>query len=372
MMARAFTSCGDPATEARISADLDAVAAEVAAELRGAFVALLLLGGYARGEGGLVAHDGILAPYNDFDLMAVVRTRAASVHKRLAAIGRRWSARLGIDVDIWPIGEGELGGAPRTLLWLDVALGGARVLLGPTDVLNRVPRIGVRQVPLDEAGRLLANRATGLALSNLESEDRDWRLARHGHKAVLACGDARLLAAARYAPTLADRVASLERLQGAPYVDPALVDAFADAVRFRARPDLWRPATGDGDTRTWYRAMRGRIARWHLDFEHWRVGAPREPAALASWPGRCFPALPDVGRTGAVLAAVRAFVRGDAPLLPYVGHPRERLARVSVALAYGIDDPACVRTAERLMGLPEGASPETLHARLGRLVARGG
>jgi hypothetical protein len=372
MKPRSFSACADPDAEARIAADLEAVGNAAASELSPALVALLLVGGYARGEGGLVERGGALVPYNDYDLVAVVRGRSKPFRRRLAAVGRLWSARLEIDVDISPVGERALKRVPPTLFWLDVALGGARQLIGAPAVLRGLRSIAARQVPLDEAGRLLANRAVGLALSNLEPEERDLRRARHVHKAVLACGDARLLAVARYAPTLERRLAELERLRGAPSVDDVLVDAFADAIRFRARPDCWMPPTDDGDVGQWYIRMRAHIARWHMEFEHWRVGAPIEPRAFVSWRGRIFPTPADIRRAGGLAAAARAAAVGDAPWLPYLGHPRERLARASVALAYGIDDPSCVRAAARLLGADNAAHPEALHERLRRLVVRGG
>jgi hypothetical protein len=72
-------------------------------------------------------------------------------------------------------------------------------------------------VPLSECGRLLANRAVGLAISNLEgTRATDESLARHAHKAALACGDVRLLAADRYVASLRTRLADLESSRTRP------------------------------------------------------------------------------------------------------------------------------------------------------------
>jgi len=232
-------------------------------------------------------------------------------------------------------------------------------------------------VPHAEAARLLANRAVGIALSNLEREDRDLRRARHGHKAVLACGDARLLAADVYRPTVAARVVEITRQRGAPAIGDELAFAYADAAAFRTRPDHWAPP-GDQSLDAWSRRIIDLVGRSHLSYEALRVGTPASPAGYANHRGALFRGAPDVAQ--GPLAAFRAWSRGRAPVSPWVGHPRERLARVAVALAYGHEHPGTRAIAARLLGLAkhdgEGASgsraprvsDEALHAALSRLA----
>ncbi len=366
------TLVADLAAERRIDLDLADVRDAVAGALGARMVALLLVGGYARREGSVVARQGGLGPYNDYDLVAVVRGRTRPVRGPLADLGTRLRERLSVDVDVWPISERDLGRVPPTLFWLDVSLGGAEVLAGDAAVLERIRPVEPRDVPLDECGRLLANRATGIALSNLEAEDRDLRCARHAHKAVLAAGDARLLTANRYSGTFAERLAVIEQLAHAPAVGPTLVDAYRDAVAFRARPDAWTPP--GGDLRRWYARTCDDVGRWHLDYEAWRVGAPFTPRAFARWRGRLYRRAPDLRRGGRAFAAARAALRREAPLLPWLGHPRERLARVSVLLAYGAHDVGCRREAALLLGIGPGRADDrqALHAALRTLSERGG
>lgn len=366
------TSVDDVRVQARIERDLGEIARAVELELGGALVAILLVGGYARGEGGLVERDGELGPYNDYDLVAVVRGEARAAAAALARVARAETAARGVEVDLWPLSEHDLGRVPRTLFWLDVGRGAARVVAGDAGVIERLARHAPREIPIEEVGRLLANRAVGLALTNLEADpDRDLRRARHGHKAVLACGDARLLAAHRYPPTVAERLVELERLSAAPGVGAALVAAYGEAKRFRERPDLWRPAAES--LSAWYERTRDLVRDWHLGFEAWRVGAPRDPLAAARWSGRFFPELPDVRPGGAAVSSLRAALREHLPLVPWVGHPRERLARVAIALAYAPADPGARSVAARLLGhCPAPHTDDALHARVGVLARLGG
>ena len=367
---RRRTARGDARAEARIDGQLAHVAARVEAALGRDLAALLLVGGYARGEGGLVGSDRAPAAYNDYDLVAIVRNRAAtSLRARLRALARGLSEELGIEVDLWPIDESALPSLPPTLFWLDVSLGGAEVLAGDVGVAARIREITPRDVPHAEAARLLVNRAVGLALSNLEAHDRDLRRARHGHKAVLACGDALLLAADLYAPTVTERAISLERQRPAPAVGDALADAYVDAARFRERPDAWRPPGGE-TLPAWYARIVELVEKTHLAYEAARVGAPKTPAGYACFRDRLFRDAPDLSL--GPLVAIKAWLGGHAPLTPMLGHPRERLARAAVALAYGSRAAGCRAIATRLLGQERGASDDMVHAALRRLSAVSG
>jgi hypothetical protein len=351
----------------RVETDLAQVSTSLSAALGPTLRAVLLLGGYGRGEGGLVERNGELGPFNDYDVVVVVERTGPGLRRRLEALGRQLGGTIGVDVDLHAIGRRRLERPPRTLLWLDAALGAVRVLAGDPGVLAGLERLTPRRVPLAEGGRLLANRATGLALSNLEagSEPRV-RAARHAHKAVLACGDVLLLAVDHYAATMTARLERLEALEGAPAIDAGLVAAYREALRFRERPDRWVPH--DGDFRRWYASTCRDVGRRHLAFESWRVGTPRSVLGFAAFSGRLYRDADDLRPALAVLAHLRASLRGAAPVWPYLGHPRERLARVAVALAYGEGQPGCRTAAARLLGLSE-STDAVLRKRLVRLVS---
>jgi predicted nucleotidyltransferase len=365
-----WTSDGDPIAERRVREDLDWITREARAALGSSLVALVLVGSYARGEGGVQSSPEGVRAFNDYDLVCVLEARAMLGAKPvLHALSERGEARCGVAVDLWPMTRAGIARAQASLFWLDVALGGARVLAGDASVLDPVRALTARDVSMDEAGRLLANRAAGLALSRLGGR---WAeplvVARHAHKAVLACGDALLLATRTYAPTLAARGEALERLCAGLAGYEALPALYRDAIAFRKDPSRWAPFDGEPVSK-WNTRVRSLVSLWHLRFERWRVGAPTDPMAYAAWRAALYPQSEDVHGARALAAGAVASLRRGGRVDPWfaVKHPREQLARAVVAIAYCDDedlDSACKSTV--------GTQADRALAPLEQLVQRGG
>ncbi|MHB2020718.1 MAG: hypothetical protein ACYCW6_27585, partial [Candidatus Xenobia bacterium] len=109
--------------------------------------ALVLGGGYGRGEGGVVRQGDGEAPYNDLDLALILED---SIRPRLFDISDRYQAELGVHVDFSrPLLADGLDDLPPYLVWYDLALGHV-VLDGPSNVLERLAR-RMRGITLDPA-----------------------------------------------------------------------------------------------------------------------------------------------------------------------------------------------------------------------------
>lgn len=364
----AWTESAQPDAEARVTRDLAIITDAVRAALGDGLVALLLVGSYARGEGGVIRDAHGVRAFNDYDLVCVVEASSLRQAKQsLPAVAQRCEHACEVSVDLWPITRASLDHAPPTLFWLDVAMGGVAVLDGDRTVLERLGPRGPRTVPLDEAARLLANRAAGLALSRLGGR---WAepvvLQRHVHKSVLACGDALLLATRQYAPSLSVRSARVRALATAVDGLDALPDAYDDALCFRRDPAQWTPPAG-ASVPEWGARSVALVSSWHMRLESWRLSTTLDPVTYARFSAPLYAESADTVGPRAWAASARLAMRqwreGSRSSLAALRHPREKLARAAVALAY-CDDASLDAQCDAHLGLP----PRRALAALERLV----
>lgn len=217
-----FTEHDTPALRSRIETDLTHVARRAhAADPH--LVALVLTGGFSRGEG--TTRYG--APVNDYDLLAICSRPAQSA--RYHRLSLALTEEVGLEVDLLPVWGPRLPFVGRKLFWLDVRMGG-RVVSGDPRALRRLRQFPARDVSRAEIARLLGNRAAGMLLS-LPGEGEPADLHQRdlqATKAVLAAMDAVLLHRGQYAAKMRHRLA-LTR----DHPDHA---TFSAAVEWKLRP----------------------------------------------------------------------------------------------------------------------------------------
>lgn len=213
-------------------------------------IALILGGGYGRGEGGVVVTAGREEPFNDLDLVIVVRSKKAIDFHALAAVEAKYRDILGIHVDFArPLTVADIRAWLHWQVWHDLAAGHV-VLHGPADILTVNAPAGLdAPLPLIEASRLLLNRGTGLMWSQRvirgqEDEPDAGFVRRNFYKALLAMGDGLLIIHGRYTVPYTGRdrlVAELCRDSAeAAALDLAgrsFETAYAEALTFKFTPD---------------------------------------------------------------------------------------------------------------------------------------
>lgn len=237
----AFTEKDEPKAREVIERDL-ALVCETVAKKDPKLRALVLTGGFSRGEG--TVRDG--RPVNDYDLVAVRGAPGGDAQYR--ALAHQLSQEVGIEVDVLPVASARLPFVGRKLFWLDAKLG-ARVIWGDADALRRLPDLRPERIPRMEAARLLGNRAAGLLLALPTSDDPQppEQCDLQATKAALAAMDATLLSRGLYAPRMRERLRLLDA-----HPDRA---TFARAVEWKlsaAAPPLGAP---------WWRATRDALLR---------------------------------------------------------------------------------------------------------------
>jgi rhamnosyltransferase len=367
-----LTLCGDPRAEQAVEQAIRRASAAIVDELDDRVLALVLVGGFGAGEGAVDQRGDDLAPHNDLDFVAVVegRSRARALRGACGRAARVAARAAGAPVDVWPVDVGELRAPAGKLLWVDASVRGLRVVHGSAAVVDPVRRLGARSATRAEHGRLLMNRATGIALSRLGFElgeaERE-RAARHLAKAWLGLGDVLLLELDRYPASLRDRCAELERLAhvGAPFVGE-LAAGYARAAAFRASI-----GPGDADARH-VEAEREAMWRSFARLEAHRLCEPvaRDAAHYAQASTPRFPRLHDVPAVARLLGGLRAVSRGSVGWRTWRSHPRETLARASALLAFAADLGEARAHAGRLLGTGD-SGPRALMGALERLREQG-
>ncbi|MEM1177961.1 MAG: hypothetical protein AAGM22_06440 [Acidobacteriota bacterium] len=241
-----FSALGSVSFEREFSRQLNEMARDFAAAFGDELRALVLVGGYGCGEGGVEHVAGDERPYNDLDLLPVLRSRRRRVPQKADACRLGWQRQLGIHVDFSrPLTVRQIAQWPHLLLWHDV-VAGHRVLWGETDIVARTaPRYLFEAPPRVEATRLLLNRGAGLLEATrrhllelpAERDDPDF-IRRNAFKADLAMMDAALLVHRCYRPRVLDRPDRLRELAacnaGVAALD--LLPWVRQSVRFKLLP----------------------------------------------------------------------------------------------------------------------------------------
>lgn len=224
------------------------LATDVSNQLGSNLAALVLGGGYGRGEGGLVVRDGFEAPYNDVDLVLVVHRRTPM---HLKAVQHRYEHRLGVAVDFSrPLTVSEAASLPPLLMWHELVRGHVR-LAGDAPLACS----GDALAPI-EATRLLLNRGAGLlwawrVQAGLDPvPDADF-IRRNGYKAALALGDALLLLNGGFDTSYRIRRERLLALAVRNAQAAGIVELYQQAVRFKFSPDGLPPLDLEEVTARW-------------------------------------------------------------------------------------------------------------------------
>jgi hypothetical protein len=137
-----------PEIDARIRADLDFLSASLRRAYPGT-QALVLVGGFGRGEGSVLSEGESIRPVNDYDLVMVTTDRVD--RDDLRALRRQLAQSLSVTwVDVTPRFPSSLERLPFTMYNYDLKYG-SRVIYGDPAILGRIPSMDPSRMPLIEA-----------------------------------------------------------------------------------------------------------------------------------------------------------------------------------------------------------------------------
>jgi hypothetical protein len=234
-----FTTLGNAELESRIAHDLERIADVAADRLGERFHALVLGGGYGRGEGGGRRRGDAWEPYNDYDLFVLLEGlpawRRSSVRSEMAAVGRTLEEDLGLEVELSAVRTEDVSTLPFTMMWCEL-VGGHHVVRGSAEALRAAPGMAPDRLPLFEGVHYLSNRAALILWSLVDDlgADRTWKFI---HKAWLAVGAAALIGDGRFRVGYDQRLRVLEDglpagLEGIP----TLLERYREAAHARQQP----------------------------------------------------------------------------------------------------------------------------------------
>lgn len=245
MAARRYVPGDEPELTRRLDVYLDGLAARLGASACASDVeALVLSGGYGRGEGGVFrGADGRATLYNDLEFYVLLRRASAAAGSWCHAEAESGTRELGIDVEFKLLAADALRGAEPSMFYYDLASASTTVWGDAALIPGLRPELrdGTR-IPAHEATRLLFNRGSGLFFSAcaLRADDgrvRDGFVERNHAKARLALGDAVLALNGRYHFLCAERGRRCrEKLARVPPGWERLQAWHAEGVSFKLNP----------------------------------------------------------------------------------------------------------------------------------------
>ena len=242
----AFSYAGHASADfnARMQTWLTALSEDVRQVIGDNLIALVLGGGYGRGEGGVLLVSGEERPYNDLDLILIVRRKGSVPWHKLGGVQHKYEPLLGIQIDFSrPLTVDDVRNWRETVMWSDL-LQGHRVLDGPADILTaNAPDLRSERLAPIEATRILLNRGAGLLWAqrilrgNEPAQDPDF-IRRNYYKCALALGDALLIAHGCFSVAYTGRKERLLKLLGEipPPVSFDVGRLYGEALTFKFWP----------------------------------------------------------------------------------------------------------------------------------------
>ncbi len=358
-----FTARGGDEVEARITEMMTRVRSALDRALAPReYRAVLLIGGYGRGEGGVDVRDGAEQPNNNLDLLVVTRRgiEPTAVERRadraLAPLARAW----GIGIDLSAVSERTLARSPCLVIWYDMRFG-HKPLLGDAAFVRRLDRFRAERIEPWDVRNLLVNRGSLLVINqvllargDLDGVQRRAAI-RHGIKAVIGYGDALLFFLGDYHWSYAEKQRRMKRRRDVPEELRALYD---EAMERRFSP-RYADLVGR-DLGAWNDRLLSALEPVHLDCERRRLSSPDlgwDRYADAAFRRQLVEGLPRP-RTAArkLLGVTRSLRNGRPPLacpaaLGYrTARPSEQLPVVFPAVAYGVGAPDLMSLARRVLG----------------------
>jgi hypothetical protein len=202
--------------------------------------ALILIGGYGRGEGGIMMKNGQYHPHNNLDILYIHNGSVDSkvveaVDKALQALAKTYD----IGIDMSAINKQKLLKLDGLVIGYDMRFG-HKTLLGDSTFLKNHEAFSLSNIDPIDIRQLLVNRGTLLLINRVLlkkhslSEDEKKLIIKHAIKSIIGYGDALLFFHNAYHWSYAQKQSNMSELSD---IDEAIKKLYADALLFRFKPN---------------------------------------------------------------------------------------------------------------------------------------
>ncbi len=206
--------------------------------------AMVLLGGYGRGEGGVMVTDGEEHPHNNLDFIVITRSlsheQQDSLKTHLKNVLFPLTREKNIEFDFSLVDETRLRRSPSLVMWYDMRYG-HKTVWGDAGLAPSLKQFALERIPAWDILNLLVNRGTLLLINEqliasrpLPPEDREM-IVKHAMKAIIGYGDAFLFFEGKYHWSYEEKQKRMRACAEAP---EALRQLYDMAIEFRFQPNF--------------------------------------------------------------------------------------------------------------------------------------
>lgn len=207
------------------------------------YKAIILIGGYGRGEGGVVLSNGKEHAHNNLDFLIISNELSAKeykkLYKRFDKIIRFYCKKIDIGVEFSIISYKKFLRSGTMVITYDMRKG-HKEILGDSSFLRDMDSLTVENIPSWDIRNLMVNRGTLLLINDLILKKPKLDLAdkkmviKHCVKAIIGYGDAFLYYLGEYDYSYATKQ---KRMQKQKNVSLEFRELYDEAMNFRFNPD---------------------------------------------------------------------------------------------------------------------------------------
>ena len=238
-------------------------------------IAIILFGGFGKGEGSIHAVNGKPAPFNDFDFYIVTEKKLSDDELNIISMNAAREIGMGgLEVAYFPeqgydsnkffhvdtrcIPVSELGKLMKMQRYYELKYG-SQIIYGDATTLDKIPEIKPNEIPVSDGLRNLFNKLHTMLLGLQEDYNEEQKKIRifWSYKCYMSICEALLILDGKFAPTSKEKSKIFSEIYKNDFPElyikiPNLAEKVKKATEFKLKPDfkvnheqLWNVALKD-------------------------------------------------------------------------------------------------------------------------------